>query len=306
MLIKEIMEKLNKVGYYPTTEIAYGVNTAITCNKPLLIEGPAGAGKTSIAKAISDMLKLPLIRVQFYEGISSEDILYDYDYQKQLLTLEAIKPSIAKEIKDKNIQDSVSYIANSMSFYGKDFLIERPIMQAINGTGRKVLLIDEIDKASEEVEYMLLEVLSEYSISVPQYGTVTCPKDQYPIVILTSNGYRELSDALKRRCAYLYIKDKTEEEMLAILKGKANFNDTIAKGIAKCMAQIKELSIKQNPSIAEAIDWGTYLQAQFGSNLENLENPEDINYTLGTIAKNREDEIMLRNAKLENNFIVKK
>ena len=306
MLIKEIMEKLNKVGYYPTTEIAYGVNTAITCNKPLLIEGPAGAGKTSIAKAISDMLKLPLIRVQFYEGISSEDILYDYDYQKQLLTLEAIKPSIAKEIKDKNIQDSVNYIANSMSFYGKDFLIERPIMQAINGTGRKVLLIDEIDKASEEVEYMLLEVLSEYSISVPQYGTVTCPKDQYPIVILTSNGYRELSDALKRRCAYLYIKDKTEEEMLAILKGKANFNDTIAKGIAKCMAQIKELSIKQNPSIAEAIDWGTYIQAQFGSNLENLENLEDVNYTLGTIAKNREDEIMLRNAKLENNFIVKK
>lgn len=300
------MEKLNKVGYYPTTEIAYGVNTAITCNKPLLIEGPAGAGKTSIAKAISDMLKLPLIRVQFYEGISSEDILYDYDYQKQLLTLEAIKPSIAKEIKDKNIQDSVNYIANSMSFYGKDFLIERPIMQAINGTGRKVLLIDEIDKASEEVEYMLLEVLSEYSISVPQYGTVTCPKDQYPIVILTSNGYRELSDALKRRCAYLYIKDKTEEEMLAILKGKANFNDTIAKGIAKCMAQIKELSIKQNPSIAEAIDWGTYIQAQFGSNLENLENLEDVNYTLGTIAKNREDEIMLRNAKLENNFIVKK
>ena len=213
---------------------------------------------------------------------------------------------IAKEIKDKNIQDSVNYIANSMSFYGKDFLIERPIMQAINGTGRKVLLIDEIDKASEEVEYMLLEVLSEYSISVPQYGTVTCPKDQYPIVILTSNGYRELSDALKRRCAYLYIKDKTEEEMLAILKGKANFNDTIAKGIAKCMAQIKELSIKQNPSIAEAIDWGTYLQAQFGSNLENLENLEDVNYTLGTIAKNREDEIMLRNAKLENNFIVKK
>lgn len=302
MKIKEIINKLDNAGYYSTKEIAYGVNAAITCNKPLLVEGPAGAGKTSIAKAIADMLDLPLIRVQFYEGISSDDILYDYDYQKQLLTLEAIKPSIAKEIENKNIQDSVNYIANSMSFYGKDFLIERPIMQAINGTGRKVLLIDEIDKASEEVEYMLLEVLSEYSISVPQYGTITCPEDQYPIVILTSNGYRELSDALKRRCAYLYIEDKTEKEMLTILKKKANFNDKIAKGIAKSMTEIKKLSIKQKPSIAEAIDWGTYLQTQFGPNLENLESLDDINYTIGSIAKNRNDEAILRNAKLEENF----
>lgn len=300
--IKEIMDGLDSVGYFPTFEIAYGISAAICCNKPLLIEGPAGAGKTSVAKAIADMLNLPLIRVQFYEGISSEDILYDYDYQKQLLTLEAIKPSISKEIKNKNIQDSVNYIANSMSFYGKDFLIERPIMQAINGTGRKVLLIDEIDKASEEVEYMLLEVLSEYSISVPQYGTVTCPKDQLPIVILTSNGYRELSDALKRRCAYLYIKDKTEDEMLAILKDKANFDDRIANGIAKCMMQIRELSVRQAPSIAEAIDWGYYLQSQFGKNLENMDNIEDINYTFGSIAKNVEDETLLRNSNLQDNF----
>lgn len=302
MTINDIITKLDNVGYCPTTEIAYGVMAAVACNRPLLVEGAPGAGKTALAKAIADMLNLPLVRVQFYEGITSDDILYDYDYQKQLLTLEAIKPSIVKELKNKSIQDSINYVSNNTSFYGKNFLIERPIMQAINGQGRKVLLLDEIDKASEEVEYMLLEVLSEYSISVPQYGTITCPKDQKPIVVLTSNGYRELSDALKRRCAYLYINNKSKEEMLHILKNKTKLDDKLANSIAECMVKIQNASLKQTPSIAEAIDWGTYLQMQFGPHLENLSNPNDINYTLGSIAKNKEDETLLKNIHLEQLF----
>lgn len=299
VIINKIEKGLDSVGYYPTKEISYAVMAAITCDKPLLIEGAPGAGKTSLAKAIAAMLNLPLIRVQFYEGISNDDILYDYDYQKQLLTLEAIKPTITKELEGKNIQDAVNYVANSVSFYGKDFLIERPVMQAINGSGRKVLLLDEIDKASEETEYMLLEVLSEFSISVPQYGTVTCPTDQRPIVILTSNGYRELSEALKRRCAYLYINNKSKDEMLAILKNKARFDEKLAESIANCMVKIQNMRLRQTPSIAEAVDWGNYLQSMFGEHLENLEDPEEIKYTLGAIAKNKEDEQILKNGNLD-------
>lgn len=299
VIINKIEKGLDSVGYYPTKEISYAVMAAITCDKPLLIEGAPGAGKTSLAKAIAAMLNLPLIRVQFYEGISNDDILYDYDYQKQLLTLEAIKPTITKELEGKSIQDAVNYVANSVSFYGKDFLIERPVMQAINGSGRKVLLLDEIDKASEETEYMLLEVLSEFSISVPQYGTVTCPTDQRPIVILTSNGYRELSEALKRRCAYLYINNKSKDEMLAILKNKARFDEKLAESIANCMVKIQNMRLRQTPSIAEAVDWGNYLQSMFGEHLENLEDPEEIKYTLGAIAKNKEDERILKNGNLD-------
>ena len=308
MQINEIMSKLDSVGYYPTKEIAYGVMAAVNCEKPLLVEGAPGSGKTFLAKAIASMLNLPLIRVQFYEGISNDDILFDYDYQKQLLTLEAVKPTITKELEGKSAQEAVSHVSSSVSFYGKDFLIERPIMQAINGTGRKVLLLDEIDKSAEETEYMLLEVLSEFSISVPQYGTVTCPDDQRPIVILTSNGYRELSEALKRRCAYLYINDKSKEEMLAILKNKAKFDDRLANGIADCMVQLRTIqsrdrSLNQAPSIAEAVDWGIFLQSLFGKNLENLQDPNEINYTLGAIAKNQDDETLLRHSNLGQYFV---
>ena len=301
-IVNDIHASLETAGYFPTKEIAYGVMAATTCGKPLLVEGAPGAGKTSLAKAIADMLNLPLIRVQFYEGISNDDILYDYDYQKQLLTLEAIKPVLSKELDGKSVQEAVTYVGNSVSFYGKDFLIERPIMQAINGTGKKVLLLDEIDKASEETEYMLLEALSEFSISVPQYGTVTCPEDQKPIVILTSNSYRELSEALKRRCAYLFIRNKSKEEMLAILKNKAKFDTRLANSIASCMTKLQSMNLKQTPSIAEAIDWGNYLRLVFGEHLENMANSNEINFTLGNIAKNKEDEIMMRNADLDRFF----
>ena len=184
MTIEEIDKGLKENGYIPNDDICYAVFEALSLQKPILIEGDPGVGKTSLAIAVSKMLSLPFLRLQMYDGLTKDEILYDYDYQRQLLTLEAEKPKINEEIKG---------IAGDVNFYGEEFLIPRPVLQTINGTGKKLLLIDEIDKSSEETEYMLYEYLEGYGINIPQLGPVNCPEGQKPVVFLTSNGYRELS-----------------------------------------------------------------------------------------------------------------
>ena len=148
------------------------------------------------------MMQLPLIRLQMYDGLTDDKVLYDYDYQRQLLTLEAIKPKLEEETRGLNVNDAIQKVSKNVNFYGKDFMIPRPILRTIDGTGRKLLLIDEVDKVSEETEYMLYEFLEDYSITIPQYGRIECPPDQRPLVFLTSNSYRELSGAMRRRCVY--------------------------------------------------------------------------------------------------------
>lgn len=281
--ISKIDKGLRNVNYIPTKAIDYAILGAINDNFPLLIEGDPGVGKTCLAKAVASMLDLPFYRVQFYEGLTADNILYDYDYQKQLLTIEAIKSSLESELKGKNIADAIN-IAKNIDFYGKDFLIERPILKSINSNNRCVLLLDEIDKSSEEIEYTLLEMLDEFSITIPQYGTIKCREDCKPIVFLTSNNYREMSDALKRRCNYLFIKRKTKEEIIEILKLKANISEKLAIGVANCMSKIATLNLKQEPSIAEAIDWATYLQNNFDES-----NKDDIDFSICMLAKNAED-----------------
>lgn len=283
MKVSEIDASLHNVNYISNKAINYAVLGAINDNFPLLIEGDPGVGKTCLAKAVASMLNLPLYRVQFYEGLTADNILYDYDYQKQLLTIEAIKSSLESELKDKSIADAIN-IAKNIDFYGKDFLIERPVLKSISGDKRCVLLLDEIDKSSEEIEYTLLEMLDEFSITIPQYGTVKCNDDCKPIVFLTSNNYREMSDALKRRCNYLFIKRKTKSEMIEILKLKANISEKLAIGVANCMDEISKLKLKQMPSIAEAIDWAMYLQNNFDES-----NQDDVSYSICMLAKNNED-----------------
>ena len=283
MNINEIKQGLKNVNYMASNDIIFAAAGTINEQIPLLIEGAPGAGKTALAKAVADMLCCKLIRVQFYEGLTADKILYDYDYQRQLLTIESIKSVLSKELNDKNIEEAID-VTKDIDFYGKSFLIQRPILESIMSNERCVLLLDEIDKASEEIEYTLLQFLDEFQISIPQYGTITATEDKKPIVFLTSNNYRDLSDALKRRCNYLYINNKTKEEMIEILKMKAAISDKLANGVASCLVDIQHLNLKQMPSIDEGIKWASYLQKNFGEI-----NEDTIDYTICMLAKNNDD-----------------
>lgn len=283
LTLQEIQEKLSGVGYCPDDEISYAVLIALATGRPLLVEGAPGVGKTSLAKAVADAFGMPLIRLQMYDGLTDDKVLYDYDYQKQLLTLEAIRPALEKEYGNMPLQDAVRHASGLVDFYGKDFLISRPVLKSIDGTGRKVLLIDEIDKAPEEIEYMLYEFLEGYSITIPQYGVVRCPEDQRPAVFVTSNCYRELSGAFKRRCNYLYIAEKTKQEMAAILMARAGTDRALAEKIAACLTDPGMKGLKHAPSIAEGIEWGAFLGKCPGLNKELVMG------TLGFLAKDAKD-----------------
>lgn len=280
---QEMLEKLADAGYCANTKIIDALRTALFLGKPLLIEGEPGAGKTSLAYAAAKAFELPLIRLQMYEGLTDDKILYDYDYQKQLLTLEAVRPVIEKEFAGMSANEAVNAASKKIDFYGKEFLIERPVLKSINGDGRKVLLIDEIDKAPEEVEYMFYEFFEDYKISIPQYGTVTCPVEQRPLVFMTSNGYRELSQALKRRCAYLYIPNKTALEMTGIIRMKTNVDEQLVKAVAACLCKLADSNIRQKPSVAEGIDWAAYLAQEPDRTLEFVQD------SLGLLIKNQKD-----------------
>lgn len=298
MKINEIQQGLKDINYIASKDIVFATAGAINEQIPLLIEGAPGAGKTALAKAVAEMLGCKLIRVQFYEGLTADKILYDYDYQRQLLTIESIKSVLSKELADKNIEQAID-VTKDINFYGKSFLIQRPILESIMSQERCVLLLDEIDKASEEIEYTLLQFLDEFSISIPQYGTITAKEDKRPIVFLTSNNYRDLSDALKRRCNYLYIQNKTKEEMIEILKMKASISPTLANGVASCLIAIQNLQLKQMPSIDEGIKWASYLQKNFGEIDENT-----IDYTICMLAKNQDDvEIIKKSKIIQENLI---
>lgn len=297
MKMNEISQGLKDNYYLPTKDIIYALLGAINNNYPLLIEGDPGVGKTSLAIATAKMLDAPLLRVQFYDGLTADKILYDYDYQRQLLTIEAIKSTLENELKDKSIQDAFD-VAKMIDFYGKDFIIARPILQSIVSDKRCVLLLDEVDKASEEIEYTLLEFLEKYSMTIPQYKTITCDDDKKPIVFLTSNNYRFMSKALKRRCNFLYMNAKTKDEMFEILKMRAHVSEKLCLGVANCMQQIQQLSLKQIPSISEAIDWAKYIDENYDINDLN-----DLDHSICALVKNKEDQHTILNTNIINNLI---
>lgn len=291
MTLSEIHKALQQHGYISNPYIDFAVSGAMS-GTPLLVEGDPGVGKTSLAYATADMLGLELLRVQFYDGLTYDKILYDYDYQKQLLSIQAIQGALTDAFSGKTLQESLD-TAGTINFYGKDFLIERPVLKAISGKKRYVLLLDEVEKASEEIEYTLLEVLENFSISIPQYGTVTCPPDMRPVVFLTSNRYRDLSQALKRRCNYLFIQQKTPDELLEILRMQVGVVPEIAASVANCAEKIRGLSLKQQPSISEYSNWAKYL-----STMDEHLDKSVIPASYCMIAKNREDQQRLIAARL--------
>jgi MoxR-like ATPase len=256
--------------YVTTARVETVVFLALVLEKPLLVEGPAGAGKTELAKVVAAMLATEVIRLQCYEGLDAAHALYEWNYQKQLMRLQADQGASWDEIE--------SHI------FSRDYLLERPLLRAISAPKRTVLLIDEVDKADEELEAFLLEVLAEYQVTVPELGTLTAR--ERPVVILTSNQRRELSEALKRRCLHLYLDFPGVEKEREIIALKVpDLDERLAARVAEFVAQLRKLDLKKAPSIAETLDWARALVALGIRELE----PEPVRRTLAVLLKHEED-----------------
>jgi MoxR-like ATPase len=272
----EVKKRLDRQAYLGSDEIATTVFLAGKLGKPVLVEGPAGTGKTELAKVVASALRATLIRLQCYEGLDEAKALYEWDYQAQLLRIQANN----LEKKEEGVWARVKG-----EIFSEEFLLARPLLQALMAEKQVVLLIDEIDKTDEEFEAFLLEVLSDFQVSVPELGTIKASRR--PIVFLTSNAQRDLSDALKRRCLHLYIDYPTPERELAIVLRKVEgISAKLAKQLVNFVQRVRNLDwLKKKPSISETLDWARALMALGADQL----NPELVKSTLNVILKHQKD-----------------
>ncbi|MBQ8507114.1 MAG: MoxR family ATPase [Clostridia bacterium] len=272
MNLNELKLKLDEAKYIYDDTLATVLTVALKLGRPLLIEGAAGVGKTEIAKVMAHALDRELVRLQCYEGLDESKALYEWNYQKQLLSIQV---NMASEDKD----------ALTRSLFSDDYLLERPLLKSIRSEKPVVLLIDEIDKADEEFEAFLLELLSEMQVSIPEVGTIRA--NSIPFVVLTSNRARPLSEALRRRCAYLYIQYPDVEKELRILRAKLpHVDDRLCAQVALAVSKLRDSeAILKKPSIAETLDWAAALDAL---GIREL-TPEAIKETAGFVLKNSED-----------------
>lgn len=271
MTLQEVEVLLAEQGYISDERISMSVFLAISLNKPILIEGPPGVGKTEIAKVLSTALETELIRLQCYEGLDVSQSIYEWNYQHQLLYLKMDEASKSLEEKEETI-------------FGEKFLLKRPLLQAISKERSPVLLLDEIDRADEEFESFLLELLSDYQISIPELGTIKATS--IPHVILTSNRNRELSEALRRRCLYLWIDFPDFEKEKKIVEQKIpHINKHLAAQIVYFMQEIRKLRLQKVPGIAETLDWALALTNMHFKALDK----SIIESTLGIIVKDWQD-----------------
>lgn len=277
MTIDELRQKLDESSYVYDENLLTTLYVALTLGRPLLIEGAAGVGKTEVAKVLAQALGRDLVRLQCYEGLDESKALYEWNYQKQLLTIQM----------EQGAQDRESL---TQSIFTDDFLLERPLLKSIRSEEPVVLLIDEIDKSDEEFEAFLLELLSEMQVTVPELGTIRAKTT--PFVILTSNRARPLSEALRRRCAYLHIEYPDMDKELAILRKKLpNIDDHLAVQVALAVQKLRSTeAILKKPSIAETLDWAAALDAL---GIREL-TPEAVAKTAGFVLKNNEDLETLR------------
>ena len=272
MDLKTLKEKLDKAHYIYDETLATVLAVALQLGRPLLIEGAAGVGKTEIAKVMASALDRDLVRLQCYEGLDESKALYEWNYQKQLLSIQVNMGSKDSEELTK-------------SLFSDEYLLERPLLKSIRSEKPVVLLIDEIDKADEEFEAFLLELLSEMQVTIPEVGTIRAKS--IPFVVLTSNRARPLSEALRRRCAYLYIQYPDMEKELAILRAKLpHVADRLCAQVALAVQRLRASeAILKKPSIAETLDWAAALDAL---GLKEL-TPDAIRQTAGFVLKNSED-----------------
>lgn len=271
MTIQELKEKMGQTHYVFDDTLATVLHVALTLGRPLLIEGAAGVGKTEVAKVMASVLDRELVRLQCYEGLEESKALYEWNYQKQLLAIQVNR----QEDRD----------ALTRSLFNDEYLLERPLLKSIRSEKPVVLLIDEIDKADEEFEAFLLEMLSEMQVTVPEIGTIRAKT--VPFVVLTSNRARPLSEALRRRCAYLYIDYPDFDKELAILREKLpHVDDRLAAQVALAVQKLRtQDAILKKPSIAETLDWAAALEAL---GIREL-TPDALRLTGGFLLKNNED-----------------
>ena len=274
----EIKTSLYDLDYIASEELAMSIHIAINLERPLLLEGEAGIGKTALALALSKLYKTSLIRLQCYEGLDASSTIYEWNYQKQLLS---IRLNENKNDNNVKIDDQI---------FSKEFLLKRPLLKALTQKKSPVLLIDEIDRADEEFEAYLLEILSEYQVSIPEYGTIKALSK--PIVIITSNNTRDLSDALRRRCIYNYVYYPKKELELEILQKKLpNIDSELSRQIVNFVQNLRVQDIEKKPGIAETLDWAAAIS---GLGLKDLsDNYKVLHSTLVCLLKTEADKAVI-------------
>ena len=273
--VADVTARLSVAGYLPDAQIATTVFLADRLGKPLLVEGPAGVGKTELAKALATATSSDLIRLQCYEGLDEARALYEWNYKKQLLRIQA----------SQNSADGGDWGDLHDDVFGEEFLLSRPLLTAIRRTDPTVLLIDETDKADVEVEGLLLEVLSDFQVTIPEIGTIVATRR--PMVVLTSNATRELSEALKRRCLYLALDyPSAEREREIVLSRVPELAPALAEQLVRTVRALRAMELKKSPSISETLDWAQTLLALGMDTLGS----DEVRQTLGVVLKHASDQ----------------
>jgi MoxR-like ATPase len=274
---RELLDALDARAYLADRGLATALHLALRLGRPLLLEGDAGVGKTEAARSLAAVLGAELVRLQCHEGLDRAQALYAWDHPRQLLHLRALEASGDRPADHES------------ELYDERFLLERPLLRALRRGGSAVLLVDEIDRADDEFEAFLLELLSDFQITIPELGTITAPSR--PVVILTSNRTRELSDALKRRCLYHWIDHPDIEREAAIVRARApEVPEPVSLRVAELVARLRSLGLYKPPGVAESIDWATAL-----SDVDHLDAQEVVD-TLGVVVKDHDDLVAVRDA----------
>jgi MoxR-like ATPase len=269
--VQQLQKALGESAYLADRGLSTAIYLSLSLNKPLLLEGEAGVGKTEVAKVLADVLGRRLIRLQCYEGIDASQALYEWNYSRQLIAVRAMDAAVA----ETHVED----------LFGPEFLVERPLLAAIRAGEQAVLLVDELDRADDEFEAFLLEILSEFAVTIPEIGRVAA--DTPPAVVVTSNRTRELHDALKRRCLYHWIDHPDLDREVEIVRARApHVPETLARDVAAAVARLRELDLAKLPGVAETIDWANALAFLGAEHLTDSEAAD----TLGAVVKDHEDQ----------------
>ncbi len=283
-------DRLRAVGYFPATDLAVSLRLALALDRPLLLEGPAGVGKTELARAAADALGRPLLRLQCYEGLDEARAIYEWDYAKQILYTQLLRDTVREVLVDLPegagaLSTAVDRVAAlETAFFSERFLVARPLLAAIRAERPVVLLIDEVDRADPEFEALLLEVLADHAITVPEIGTYRAKAP--PLVVLTTNATRELTEALRRRCLHARVDYPEPSRELAIVKARVpQIADALAQRLVEFVRRLREMDLRKAPSIAESIEWARSMMVLGASALDE----PTARATLGVLLKHGED-----------------